>query len=55
MIKFGWMFITNDTHKCLPFFSNHPKHCKKNKHFALARRICIIVENSEAKMKYLGN
>ena len=44
-----------DTHRCLPFSSNHPKHCKKNILFTLARRICTIVENTEAKMKHLEN
>ena len=52
MIKFGWIFIT---HRCLHFSSNHPKHCKKNIPFTLARRICTIVENTEAKMKHLEN
>ena len=44
-----------DTHRCLPFSSNHPKHFKKNIPFTLARLICTIVENTEAKMKHLGN
>ena len=44
-----------DTHRCLPFSSNHPKHCKKNIHFILACLICTIVENTEAKMKHLEN
>ena len=51
-----WMDIyykPTDTHRCLPFSSNHPNHCKKNIPFALARRICTIVENTEAKMKHL--
>ena len=42
-----------DTHRCLIFSSNHPNHCKKNIPFTLARRICTIVENTEAKMKHL--
>ena len=53
-----WMDIyykPTDTHSCLPFSSNHPKHCKKNIPFTLARRICTIVENTEAKMKHLEN
>ena len=53
-----WMDIyykPTDTHRCLPFSSNHPKHCKKNIPFTLARRICTIVENTEAKMKHLEN
>ena len=44
-----------DTHRCLPFSSNHPNHCKKNTPFTLARRICTIAENTEAKMKHLEN
>ena len=44
-----------DTHRCLPFSSNHPKHCKKNIPFTLARSICTIVENTEANMNYLEN
>ena len=44
-----------DTHRCLLFSSNHPKHWKKYIPFTLARRICTIVENTEGKMKYLEN
>ena len=44
-----------DTHRCLPFSSNHPNHCKKNIPFTLARRICTIVEITEAKMKHFEN
>ena len=44
-----------DTHRCLPFSSNHPNHYKKNIPFTLARRICTIAENTEAKMKHLEN
>ena len=53
-----WMNIyckPTDTHRCLPFSSNHPKHYKKNIPFTLACRICTIVENTEAKMKHLEN
>ena len=53
-----WMDIyykPTDTYRCLPFSSNHPNHCKKNIPFTLTRRICTIVENTEAKMKYLEN
>ena len=53
-----WMDIyykLTDTHRCLPFSCNHSKHCKKNIPFTFARRICTIVENTEAKMKHLGN
>ena len=53
-----WMDIyykPTDAHRCLSFPSNHPNHCKKNIPFTLARRICTIVENTEAKMKHLEN
>jgi len=36
-----------DTQRCLHFKSNHPKHCLKNIPFAMARRICTIVENTK--------
>ena len=57
MITIGWIFITypTDTYRCLPFSSNHPSHCKKNIPFTLARSICTIVGNTEAKMKHLEN
>ena len=51
----GYLLQTNDAHRCLPFCSNHPKHCKKNIPFKLAHCICTIAENTEAKMKYLEN
>ena len=44
-----------DARRCLPFSSNHPKHCEKNIPFTLAHRICTIVENTEAKIKHLEN
>ena len=53
-----WMDIyykPTDTHRWLPFSFNHPDHCKNNIPFKLARRICTIVENTEAKMKHLEN
>ena len=53
-----WMNIyykPTDAHRCLPFSSNHPNHCKKNIPLTLARRICTIVQNTEAKMKHLEN
>ena len=53
-----WMDIyykATGSHRCLPFFSNHPKHCKENIPFAMARRICTIAENTESKMKHLEN
>ena len=53
-----WMDIyykPTNTPRCLPFSSNHPKHCKNNILFTLARRIWTIVENAERKMKHLEN
>ena len=35
--------------------SNHPNYCKKNIPYILARPICTIVENTEAKTKHLEN
>ena len=35
------------------YSSAHPKHCKINIPFCLARRICTIVENEQAKRKHL--
>ena len=48
-------YKSTDTHMCLPFSSNQPKHFKKNIPLTLARRICAIVENTEVKMKHLEN
>ena len=51
-----WMDIfckKTDTLRCVPFNSCHPKQCKKNIPFTLARRICIIVENNEVRKKHL--
>ena len=55
MKKVGWILITNQPTliRYLTFSSNHQKHCKKN--ISLARCICTIVENTEAKMKHLEN
>ena len=44
-----------DTHRCLPFCSNHPNHCKKYIPFILAHRVCTIAENTEENMKHLEN
>ena len=44
-----------DIHRRLFFSSNRPKRCKKNVPFTMARRVCTIVENTEAKMKHLEN
>ena len=48
-------YKSTDTHRCLPFSSNHPNHYKKNITFTLARRICTIVEDAEAKKRHLEN
>ena len=45
-----WMDIyykPTDTHRRLPFSSNHSNHCKMNIPFTL------VVENTEGKMKHL--
>ena len=42
-----------DTRRCVLFNSCHPKQCKKNIPFTLARRICIIVENNEVRKNRL--
>ena len=47
-----WMDIyykPTDTHRCLPFSSNHPNHCKKNIPFTLALRIFTIVKTLKQK------
>ena len=35
--------------------SNHRNHCKKNIPYILARPICTVVENTEAKTKHFEN
>ena len=42
-----------DTRRCVPFNSCHPKQCKNNIPFTLARRICAIVENNDVRKKRL--
>ena len=42
-----------DTPRCVPSNSCHPKQCKKNIPFTLARKICTIVENNEVRKKRL--
>ena len=42
-----------DTPRCVPCNSCHPKQCKKNIPFTLARKICTIVENHEVRKKRL--
>ena len=51
-----WMDLytkPTNTRRYLPYKSAHPKHCKVNIPFCLARRICIIMENEQAKLKHL--
>ena len=53
-----WMDVYHkptDTHRCLPFSSSHPNHCKRNIPFILARRICMISENSNEKEKHIDD
>ena len=47
-------YESTDTHS-LPFSSNHPNYCKYNIPLTLTCHICIIVENTEAKLKQLEN
>ena len=48
------LYITPaDTGRYLPYSSSHPKSCKVNIPFCLARRICTIVENVSAKEKHV--
>ena len=42
-----------DTRRCVPFNCCHPKQCKNNIPFILARRICTIMENSEVRKERL--
>ena len=51
-----WMDLYHkptDTRRCVPFFSNHPGHCKRNIPFCLARRIFTIVEKESDQEKHL--
>ena len=51
-----WMDIYNkptDSRKYVPFTSNHPWQCLTSIPFSLARRLCSIVENENAKEKCL--
>ena len=53
-----WMYLYHkptDTQRCLPFTFSHPKHCKQNIPFCLARRIFTIAENNAEKLKNLEN
>ena len=51
----NFYYKPNDTHRCPPFCSNHPKHWKKNTPFILAGRISTTAENTEAKMRHIEN
>ena len=42
-----------DTQRCLPFFSSHPNHCKRNIPFILARQICMILEQFNERLKHI--
>ena len=42
-----------DTHNYVPFDSCHPRHTKTNIPYALARRICTIVDQDETRDKKL--
>ena len=52
-----WMDIYNkptDSKRYVPFTSNHPRSCLWNIPFCLARRICIIDEEENTKLKWLS-
>ena len=51
----NFYYKSTDTHRCLPFSSNHLSHCKKYISFTLTSRMCTIVECAEAKIKHLEN
>ncbi|XP_028395827.1 uncharacterized protein LOC114519844 [Dendronephthya gigantea] len=42
-----------DSHQYLDFNSCHPKHCKTNIPYTLARRICTIIANHEIREQRL--
>jgi hypothetical protein len=42
-----------DSHQYLHFYSNHPRHIKRNIPYCLAKRICNIVSDKSVKMKRL--
>ena len=44
-----------DNQRRLPFTSSHPKHCKQNIPFCLARRNCTIAEHNAEKLNNLEN
>ena len=53
-----WMDLYHkptDTQVCSPFIFSHPKHCKRNVAFYLARRICTIAENNSEKLRSSEN
>ena len=51
-----WMDLHHkptDTQRCLPYSTNHPKHCLKDIPFTMAMRICTVVEYNFLKNKHL--
>ena len=44
-----------DTQRCVPFNSCHPKQCKNNIPFTLARIICTIMENRKVRKNVWTN
>ena len=52
-ILMGIFYKKIDIWRCVPFNCCHPKQCKNNIPFTLARRICTIEENSEVRKKSL--
>ena len=50
----GHVLSKTDTRRCVPFNCCHPKQCKNNITFTLARRICIVLEDSQVWKKTIG-
>ena len=53
-----WMDIfykKNDTRRSVSLNSCHPKQCRINTPFTLARPICTIVENSDVTTRFKRN
>ena len=52
-IKTDIFYKVTDTHQYLHFKSCHPRHCKTNVPYNLARRICTIVSDSDVRKERL--
>ena len=54
LLKTDIFYKVTDTHQYLHFKSCHPKQCKNNVPYNLARRICTIVSDEETKKARLN-